>query len=256
MKQLLSTSTIALVALLGGQFSVRAALAAEDLNKSVAFLSGALTRFMSDSRSFTATTDLTLQPVADPESRVRLRFGSALDSGKMRFDLNFKDQVNAALGTGMPHLGIDRVMFMMFPSHPARVVFPSQQSYVELSLDQTATPEVKNQAVLASSRLQKKLVGSDTIGGVVAKKYQLHADGSKQTAHVWEADSLDGMPVMLRVQSGGNIYNFAFSNIRQGPVDPRVFGIPANFKKMDGFKEVILGSTAKLAEQLNAATPK
>ncbi|MGB0578959.1 MAG: hypothetical protein ACPGVU_04585 [Limisphaerales bacterium] len=256
MKRIFSIGTFALVALAGGQFSVRGALAPADFNKSVAFLSGALTQFMSDSHSFSATTDLTVQQAGASDSRVRLRFGSAFDAGKMRFDLNLKDQVNAALGTGLPHLGIDRLMFMMYPSHPARVVFPSEQSYFEVPLDQAATPEIKDQAVLASSRLQKKLVGSDNISGVQAKKYQLHADGSQQTAHLWEADSLNGLPVMLRVQTGGTIYNFAFSNIRKGPLDPRVFGIPASFKKRSGVQEVIQLNGAKIVEQLNAALPR
>ena len=256
MKQLLSIGTFALVAFVGGQFSVRGALAPKDLNKSVAFLSGALTQFMSDSHSFTGTTELTVQQAGVPDSRARLRFGSAFDAGKIRFDLNLKDQVNSALSTGLPHLGIDRLMFMMYPSHPARVVFPSEQSYIEVPLDKAATPEIKDQAGLASSRLQKKLVGSDNIGGVQAKKFQLHADGSKDTAHLWEADALNGMPVMLRVQTGATIYNFAFRNIRKGPVDPRVFGIPANFKKRNGVQEIIQLNAAKIVDQLNAAVPR
>lgn len=250
MKKLLPVLTMALVAQWGGQFSVRGAIAPEDFNKSVSFLSGALTQFLSDARTFSATTELTLQQAGDPDSQVKMRFGSAFDAGKMRFDLNFKDQVNAALGTGMPHLGIDRVMFMMYPQNPARVVFPSQQAYVEMPLDKAASPKLKDQATIDASRMRKKLLGSEKLGSLTTKKYQLHAEGSAQTAYVWEADSLKGLPVQLRVQSGGAIYNFAFHNVREGSLDPRVFGIPATFKKKGGVGEILQMTMAKMAEQL------
>ncbi len=256
MKRFLTGLVLILAVHLGGRFTVQGAVSPDQFIQSTAFLAGALTEFFTDSRTFTATTELTLQNGGDAGGRVVLRFGSAFDAGKMRLDLNLKSQLNEALGTGLPELGIDRVNFLLYPDHPARVVFPSQQSYVEVPLDQIASEKLKDAAGTVASRQIKKLVGSEPAVGVPARKYQLHADGAARTAYVWEAPGMKDMPVQIRVQAGGTIYNFAFRNIRQGPVDPRVFGIPANFKKQDSPVDIVKIGLAKMTEQLNAALPR
>lgn len=256
MKNILHGALLVLAVQLGGQFSVQGALSPTKFNESTAHIAGALTQFFSDTRTFTATTELTVQQVGDPDSRVVLRFGSAFDGGKMRLDLNLKSQLNAGLGTGLPELGIDRVNFMLYPEHPARVVFPSQQTYIEMPLNQAATPDVKEQAGRAASQIDKKFVGNETAVGVPTRKYQLHQDGAAQTAYLWEAPGMNDMPVQIRMITGGNIYNFAFRNVRQGPVDPRVFGIPATFKKANGPGAIVEIAARKITEQLNAALPK
>jgi len=240
----------------GGRFSVPAALPPAQFNQSTAQIAGALTRFFSDTRTFTATTVLTVQRAADPDSRVVLHFGSAFDGGKMRLDLNLKSQLNASLGTGLPELGIDRVNFMLYPEHPARVVFPSQQAYLELPLEQAVSPRLKEQADAAASRIEKKFIRNETVAGVPARMYQLHPDGAAQTAWLWEAPRMNDLPVQVRVTTGGYIYNFAFRNVRQGPVDPRVFGIPATFKKVSGPEAIVQIAAGKITEQLNAALPR
>jgi hypothetical protein len=256
MKRLFTGLFLILAAHLGGRFSVQAAISPDQFNQSTAFLAGALTEFFTDSRTFTATTELTVQNVGDEDSRVVLRFGSAFDGGKMRLDLNLKSQLNGTLGSGLPELGIDRVNFMLYPDHPVRIVFPSQQSYVEVPLSQAVSPELKDAAGGVASQQVKKFVGNETAVGVPARKYQLHADGAAKTAYLWEAPAMKDMPVQIRVQAGGMIYNFAFRNVRQGPVDPRVFGIPATFKKQGSSLDIVKMGLSKMTEQLNATIPQ
>ena len=256
MKKVLQGLILVLAVQAGGLFSVHGAISPAQLNQSTANLAGALTRFFSDTRTFTARTELTIQKVADPESRIVLSFGSAFDQGKMRLDLNLKSRRNSALATGFPELGIDRVNFMLFPDNPARIVFPSQQSYLEVPIDQVASSDLKDEAGMAASQLKKKFIRDETAVGVPARKYQLHPDGATETAYLWEAPGMNDMPVQIRVTSGGTIFNFAFRNVKQGPVDPRVFSIPSSFKKIESLLDVIQMGLSKMTEKLNAVLPK
>ena len=199
--------------------------------------------------SLTATTRLTIADTAGNGDAATVEFGTALDAGKMRFDMNLATAANQALKTGFPQMGIRRIMFIGYPEQPLRVVFPDLKSFIELPL--AGVGDVKEQADLAASRLEKKLVGAENIGGVATKKFQLHAPGSADRAYVWEAPGLNNLPVRLLTESGGKSYTFSFSNIRPGQIDPRVFGIPATFKKSGGFQDILSLGIARLTEQMN-----
>lgn len=248
MKNSLAVLAIVLAVLSGGQFHVRGA-AADEFQKSTAFLAATLTRFLDDNASLTATTRLTMANPAGDGEAATLVFGTALDRGKMRFDLDLTSAANKTMNTGLPQLGIRRLMFIGYPEQPLRVVFPDMKTFVEVPLGSASG--ITDQADVAASRLEKKLIGEENVGGVATRKYQLHADGATDKSYVWEAPSLKNLPVRLHTESGGRAYTFSFSNIRPGQISPRVFGIPATFKKSAGFQDVLNVGIARLTEQMN-----
>ncbi len=254
MKKILPTLICALAVQMGGQFSVRAADAPNPLEGTTAFLAGALTEFMSDSRSFTATTTLSIRDQAGNTDPMSLAFGSAFDAGKIRMDLNLANTINKSVGIGVSSLGINRIMFIGYPDNPARVVFPDIKSYMEVPIDQT--PKLTQKAGDVAGRLEKTLVGKETIMGIPTKKYQLKTATSKDVTHVWQAPSMNEMPIRLQATSGGKVYTFSFTNVRQGQLDPRVFGIPATFKKVAGLQAISQMALSKMAEQAKALIPQ
>lgn len=254
MKRFYTTLICVLAVQMGGQFSVRAAASSSGLEDTTAFLAGALSEFLSDSRSFTATTELSIRDQAGATDSMTLSFGSAFDMGKMRMDLNLSSAMNQSAGAGIRVMGINRIMFIGYPDNPARVVFPDMKSYMEVPLDQS--PQMTQKAGDVAGKLEKKLVGNETIQGVATKKYQLQAAGSKDVAYVWQAPALNDLPIRLQAATGGKVYTFTFKNVRQGAVDPRVFGIPATFKKADGLQAISQLAMSKLAEQAKSLIPQ
>jgi hypothetical protein len=253
MKFRLAVLAIALAVLGDGQSRLQAA-ATDKFEQSASFLAASLTRFLDDNVSFTATTWLTVGSVADTDATPsRFALGTALDRGKMRFDFDLTSGLNKELSTGLPQMGIRRMMFIGYPEHPLRIVFPDMKSYVEVPLG--SAPKISDRADVAASRLERKLVGEESVGGVLARKYQLHADGAAERAWVWEAPSLNNLPVRLRAETGGQSYTFTFSNIRVGQPDPRVFGIPASFEKAGGMMDIVQRGMARLTEQMNKMIP-
>ena len=250
MKNSLAVLAIVLAVLSGGQFHVRGA-ATDNLRRTTAFLAASLTRFLDDNAAFTGTTTLDIVDTTGVRDPSRYVLGTALDRGKMRFDLDFATKANKAMNTGLPQMGVHRLMFVGYPDQPLRVVFPDMKTYVEVPLG--AAPEVSAQAGLTASRLEKTLLGEETIGGVVTKKYRLHAAGSPERAFVWEAPALNNLPVRLRSESAGRSFTFTFSNIRVGRVDPRLFGIPSTFKNAGGFEEILKVGIARMSEQISKA---
>jgi len=254
MKRLVPTLICVLAVQMGGQFSVRAAASSNALENTTAFLAGALSEFMSDSRSFTATTELSIRDQAGGNDPMTMSFGSAFDLGKIRMDLDLASAMNQTIGAGISVMGINRIMFIGYPANPARVVFPDMKTYMEIPLNQS--PQLTQKAGDVAGRLEKKFVGNESIQGVAAKKYQLQMAGSKDVAFVWQAPALNDLPVRLQATTGGKVYTFSFKNVRQGPVDPRVFGIPATFKKADGLQAITQLAMAKLAEQAKSLIPQ
>lgn len=254
MKKIFPTLLCALAVQMGGQFSVRAAASSNALENTTAFLAGTLTEFLSDSRSFTATTTLSIRDQAGTTDPMSLQFGSAFDMGKMRLDLNLGSAINRTVGAGVTSIGINRIMFIGYPDNPARVVFPDMKSYLEVPIDQS--PGLSQKAGDVAGRLEKTFVGNETIMGVATKKYRLQTANSKDVAYVWHAPSLNEMPIRLQATSGGKIYTFSFTNVREGRLDPRVFGIPATFKKVAGIQAISQMAMSQLAEQAKALIPR
>ena len=250
MKLSVATIAIALAVLVGGQSRVQGS-PADEFEETTAFLAASLSRFLDDNVSLTATTRLTITDPAGGTESNGIELGTALDRGKMRFDMNLASGPNAGLNTGLPQLGISRMMFIGYPGQPMRVVFPGLTSYVDIPIGEAGG--IKDKADVATSRLERRLVGEEMVGGVLAKKYQLHAAGAANRAYVWEAPSLNNLPVRLHTEAGGRGYTFSFSNIRQGQPDPRVFGIPATFTKTAGLKGILDIGIARLTEAMNKA---
>jgi hypothetical protein len=251
MKRRLAVVAIVLAVLGGGQLRLWSA-ATEKFEQSVSFLAASLTRFLDDNVSFTGTTQLAVEQPGGEGGPSRFVLGTAMDRGKMRFDLDFMSGANKGLNSGLPQMGIRRMMFIGYPEHPLRVVFPDMKSYVELPLD--AAPKLSDQAGVEASRLERRLVGQELVGGRPTKKYQLHADGAPERAWVWEAPELNNLPVQLRTETGGVAYTFTFSNLRMGAPDPRVFGIPATFEK-SAFMGIIQRGMSRITEEMNKMIP-
>lgn len=225
------------------------------------FLAAALSRFISDTRSFTSAGELSVSRAG--VDSIRIPFGVAMDQGKLRMDVNPGTFVGAEMKTEMANLKMDRLMLIYYPDHPLRLVLPSAQTYIELPL--TNTTALQQQAGDQAARIQKTFVRDETAAGLPAKMYQLSIPGgtNSQSAFVWEAPALNQMPVKLKVDSNGSSYTFLFRNVQQRPLDPRVFGVPANFKKqgsmMDVIREVALAnmktSLESISNQLQDSSP-
>ncbi len=233
------TRSLLLAALMGGQLvSAQPQVA---VMEKAPFLAAALSQFISDTRTFTAKADLTVTG-GPAGGAMRMPFGVAMDNGKMRFDLNLAEVKSEALNEGsltaMKGLKLDRLMFVYYPGQPTRLVFPGLRAYVEMPLDGSLS-KVQDKASDQASMIQKDFVGTEAASGVAARKYRLGIPGQQQSAFVWEAPAMNDLPVQLAVNSGGQNYQFAFRNVRQGPVDPRTFGIPANFRKYNSMNELM-----------------
>jgi hypothetical protein len=255
MKRLTLAVFTAMAVLAGGHSLLGASGIAAIISgqKDAPFLAAALSRFISDTRSFTSAGELSISRAGSDS--ISIPFGVAMDQGKLRMDVNPGTFVDPEMKTELANLNLDRLMLIYYPEHPLRLVLPSAKTYIELPL--TNTTALQQEAGNQAARIQKTFVRDEAAAGLSAKMYRLSIPGgtNDQSAFVWEAPALNQMPVKLKVNSNGSTYTFLFRNVQQRALDPRVFGVPANFKKqgsmVDVIREAALANMKKSLESIS-----
>jgi hypothetical protein len=220
------------------------------LGKQVPWVAATLSEFISDSRSFVARAELQL-PSEDGRKPLLLPFGVAMDQGQMRWDLRLADVsselVPSEFLSPLKQAGWERVQMFYHPQAATRLVVPAEKAYVEFAQATNGPSKLENDASLKLGRMEKKLLGSETVDGHPCKKYRLtNKEGIQvEEALLWEATDLQGLPIKLQVKSEGQMYGFQFRQVRMGKPDAKVFGIPADYRKANSAQELLAGALLK-----------
>jgi len=200
----------------------------------VPFFAAALSQFLSDTRSFSARAELQLPASATGES-VKLSFNAYIADGRMRWDLDLNQKsstVDADFVSMLQQFKLDRVNFVLRPETNALIVVPGLKAYVEPPMPR-AEP-VHFQAQEKIEKLQKTLIGNETVDGVACQKFKLslpEQKGQAETAIVWQAPALNDLPIKMQIRLGKDTYTLKLRNIRMGKQEDRIFGPPAGFTK-------------------------
>lgn len=109
------------------------------------------------------------------------------------------------------------------------VVMPKQRSYMEMSYDPSKdqSPQEK-----VKGEVSRKLLGTETIDGHPAKKYEVTVQsGKRQTkSYQWLATDLNNFPIKQAAVDGS--WGMEYRNIRMGGQPDSLFEEPKGFKKM------------------------
>ncbi|MGV8080094.1 MAG: DUF4412 domain-containing protein [Syntrophales bacterium] len=109
------------------------------------------------------------------------------------------------------------------------IVMPKQRNYMEMkfdpSKDQSPQEKVKGE-------VSRKLLGTETIDGHPAKKYEVTVQsGKRQTkSYQWLATDLNNFPIKQAAVDGS--WGMEYRNIRMGGQPDSLFEEPKGFKKM------------------------
>jgi hypothetical protein len=230
----------------------------DGLNQQVPWVAAALSEFISDSRSFVARAELQL-PAEEGRKALTLPFGVAMDDGRMRWDLRLADispeLVAAEFINPLKQAGWERIQMFYHPQAATRLVVPAEKAYVEFAQSTNGPSKLENDSALKLGKMEKKLIASETVDGHPCKKYRLTSKEGAQVeeAFLWEATDLQGLPIKLQVRSAGQLYGFQFRQIRMGKPDPKVFGIPADYRKANTAQELLAGAMLRSLGQGKSA---
>ncbi|MEW6305259.1 MAG: DUF4412 domain-containing protein [Verrucomicrobiota bacterium] len=213
-----------------------------------AFLSAAMSEFLSDSRAFTATGELRVTS-AQGESPMTLPFTVAMLNGRMRWDLNLTQAGSPVPAESMDllkQIGLDRIVLLMAPNEKMLVAFPTMKAYLEQTMPKDQA--IEDKAVNKLGRFVKTPLGKETIDGHPCMKYRLSDPkdtSGKEQAVVWQAEDLNDLPIRLYVKAQDDAYDFRFKRVRMGNPDERVFARPVGFTKHESTDSLMAAIMAK-----------
>ncbi len=257
MKRLFFLPVLTLALLAGNGVSRGQAL--NPVAQQVPFFAAALSEFISDTRAFTAKAELHL-PAAPEEKPLVLPFTVAMLDGKMRWDLNVNQLKQSALpeeaSAILQQLSLDRLVIIKKPEQKTVLLFPSTRAYTELTMERNA--EIENQAELKMGRMERKLVGKETVDGHPCNVYHLVLPEDKakeEEAAVWQATDLKDLPIRIRVKVKADVYMLQFRNVVYRAPEAKVFEIPAGFTRYDNADAMVQAAVLK-SFNLNALQSK
>ena len=207
----------------------------------VSFFAATLSELLSDTRAFTARAELQLPDATAAEA---IPFGVAMLDGKMRWQLNL-DQVT---GSSLPaevlatlkQAQLDRVVVVLESEKPMQFGFPGLKAWLEMPMPKAGPIQEKAGAKIR--RLNKVLVGHETVDGHPCQKYKLTLPpemGHGEEAFVWTATDLKDLPIKLQVKMQNDVYTLTFRNVHQLRPDPRLFVAPADYSRHTSFESVL-----------------
>lgn len=109
------------------------------------------------------------------------------------------------------------------------VLMPQEKTYFEMPLKARLPGQFIQ---IPPEALQKRLLGTETVNGYVANKFEVTVRGGKEgmmKQTIWEAQKL-GVPI--KAVCGERDFSIEYRNIKEGPVAARLFNLPPGFKKI------------------------
>jgi outer membrane lipoprotein-sorting protein len=109
------------------------------------------------------------------------------------------------------------------------MLLPGQKSYMEMPVGQEALAKALN---VPEDGVAKKLLGSETLNGYEAEKYEttIKLNGREMKSIMWISKK-SGIP--LRVEGADKSFSIDYKDIKEGGVDDALFEMPAGYKKMN-----------------------
>ena len=107
------------------------------------------------------------------------------------------------------------------------IVMPDQKAYIEMPFDPRKKPAIEERQWLEGSR---KLLGSETINGHAAKKYEVTVTGGEpgESFYQWVAPDIN-FPIKTAAVNGN--WSIEYSNIKLSVPDS-LFEIPETYEKI------------------------
>ncbi|HUT84999.1 MAG TPA: DUF4412 domain-containing protein [Thermodesulfobacteriota bacterium] len=107
------------------------------------------------------------------------------------------------------------------------IVRPDEKSYMEIPIDPKQKPRVESKP---AGEVSRKLLGSETINGHPAQKYEITVkEGSKtDKLYQWMATDIN-FPIKMAAIDGS--WSIEYKNIKTSAAD-NLFDLPAGYKKM------------------------
>jgi hypothetical protein len=108
------------------------------------------------------------------------------------------------------------------------MVMPQQKSYMEMKQDPSQKPKIDEKV---RGEVSRKLIGSETVGGHPAQKYEVTAKVEEKTEKMYQWMATDiKFPIKSAAVDGS--WMMEYKNIRMGGQSDSLFEVPAGYAKM------------------------
>jgi hypothetical protein len=111
-------------------------------------------------------------------------------------------------------------------------LLPQAKSYYETTMSEEEAKTTLQGQQPPPGKVTRKALGKETVAGRPADKYEVTVTprgGKAQVYYEWLSTEL-GMPI--KMAAADKSWSMEYRNIKLGPQDPKLFEVPAGFKKM------------------------
>jgi hypothetical protein len=169
---------------------------------------------------------LTAQTAVNPKS---YSAESVLRSGKMemvnRVFVGGRDRWRVEI-SGQPQVTIVRLDRKLMYT-----LLPAGKSYYELPMSEgEASPAFK--AATPQGKVSRKVLGREQVAGRPTTKYEVSVSVPGRPARInyeWLSEEL-GVPI--KMMAADKSWSMEYRNLKLGPQDPKLFEVPAGYKKL------------------------
>jgi hypothetical protein len=190
-------------------------------------VSPALLKMFGNNKTFTAKVATTID---GGRQTISMDMNIALLEGKMRAEMDYSEAkgIPAAGLARMKQMGMEKVVNIERPdTKMSLVVFPAMQAFSETPYD-----PARAKAATADVKIEKTVVGSETLDGHPCKRNKLvitGENGEKHEAMTWNAQDLKDFPVQIEMNENSQTIKMHFTNIKLDKPDAKLFEAPEGF---------------------------
>jgi hypothetical protein len=196
-------------------------------------LSGAMTKFFGEHKSFSADVEVQTTPPRATEP-MPLSGKLAVDGKKSRFEMDLANASGGGLPPGaaeqMKMMGMDKTIIIGDEEKKVNyLVYPGLTAYAEMSI-KTASSSDEDLKVEVKELGKEKLDGQECVKN---KMTVTEKNGKTHEATVWNAVALKNFPLKLETTQNGAPLVMSFKNVKLERPAAAQFEPPKDFKKYE-----------------------
>ena len=195
---------------------------------------GSMSKLFGDNKTFSSIVEIQAKDGQSGDTTIpgKLMF----DDGKSRFEMDITKMKNSKMSPGaaeqMKAMGMDSMVVISRPDKKlSYMVYVGLNSYVEMPLKESDSPEAINKFKVETTELAKETV--DNHPTVKNKVVVTDDKGKTQEFTVWNATDLKSFPVKLEMSEGGTAVTMVFKEVKLAKPEAKLFEAPVGLKKYD-----------------------
>jgi hypothetical protein len=195
-----------------------------------------LTKLFGDNSAFSATCKTQIKPSSGKTVIMPGKF--AIDTGKMRFEMNLSEATGLPIPPSILAMGFDQLITISLPKDKLLyLIYPGLQSYLAQNTTTEAVAGTNQNFNLTTTEL-----GKETVDGHPCVENKVVVTGNKvetQEFTVWNATDLKNLPIKIFLTKTNVEITMTFTDVSLAKPDASLFNPPASYTRYDNMQTMM-----------------